>query len=113
MLLLVRDVMLHAIPCRGAHGEGGITLLPGERPRPDFLVHPGGRCFLEFTHHVREAVGGLEANEQMDVIGHTADTFRETAEAANSATEVIVQTGAPCGVDAGHAIFGTEDEVIM
>jgi hypothetical protein len=46
-------------------------------------VHPCRRCLFQFPHNVRQAMGRLESDKQVYVIGHPTDPFRKPAQSPN------------------------------
>lgn len=40
IFLVIRDVGLHSVTGRRAHGERSVSLLPGKLCQPDFVMHP-------------------------------------------------------------------------
>ena len=113
MLFLTCDVSHHCRALRWADGERSISFLPRERVLMDFLMHPPRRNRLHIAHHIRERCGGLQSNEQMHVILHTAHGFRNSAHIANHAAKIGVETGSPIGRNGRRAAFGAEHDVVM
>src|SRR6476620_9284853 len=90
MLFLVRNVALHALACRRAHGERRVSFLPREI-LADLRMDPlRGRLF-QFAHHIRQTMRRLESNKQMHVVSGSSNSFGKSAQPANSATEIFVQ----------------------
>lgn len=113
MLGLVRDVFLHLRSRCRAHRECSVAFLPGELSQPDFLMHPDRRCLLQLSHEIRQTVRGLQSHQQMHMIGHAADTLRESTQPSHGAAEVFMQSVPPRGVDERHSIFGGKNDVVV
>ena len=61
-----------------------------------------------------KAVGrGAQADEQMQMVIHAADSFRISAEIAHDAAKIGVQPFAPRGDDEWATFFRAKDDVIM
>jgi len=58
-------------------------------------------------------MSGLQANQQMDVVVDAADALGNSAQSANRAAEIVVQTIPPRRGDGRSAILRAEDEVIV
>ena len=113
VLVLVGDVMSNRLPSRGADREGGVTLLPRKRACSLLLMYPCGGGFFQFAHDIGKAMRGLQADEQMNVVGHATDAFGKTAQSANRAAKLIVETRPPCRSDDGLTVLGGENEVVV
>ena len=87
--------------------------MPGEVFQADPFVDPDGRSLFEFAKDVGEAVRWLEANEQVDVVGDSADALGRRVKTADGSAEVFVEAGAPVVGDCWGAMFCGEDEVVM
>jgi len=58
-------------------------------------MNPGGRGLFEFTKHIGEAMRGLEADKEMDVVGRAADAFWKTTQTAKRASQIVVEARSP------------------
>src|SRR5438045_3729820 len=58
-------------------------------------------------------MGGLQADQQMHMIGNPADSLGESTESGNRATQVLMQPCSPLRVDQGFAILCSEHEMVM
>ena len=110
---LFGDVVPDGRHRRRAHGEGGVSLLPRKPRIAARIGSPLRRCLFQIAHKVREAVGGFQADEQMHVVGDSADALGRASEAARSSAEVVVECIAPLRNDQWATLFRGEDEVIM
>ncbi len=63
--------------------------------------------------HIRQAMGGAQSGQDVDMIAGSAHCMRHAVEAANHAAEVFVDTGAWGGREPWLAIFGAKDEMVM
>lgn len=54
-----------------------------------------------------------QADEQMHVVGNTADGFRNTSDIPHHTAEISVKAATPCGGDDGRALLGAEHDVEM
>src|SRR6266478_1954273 len=113
MLLLIGNVTFNGLPRGRADSKCRIPLLPGEGTRTDFVMHPRGGCLFQFPQHVGKGMRCLEPNEQVDVVGHSADTLGKAAQPANRAAEIIVEACSPVRCDKWLAVFRSEHEVVM
>ncbi len=107
------DVVAHGGALRGSYGEAAVAFLPFKGAVADFIVDPAGGDAFDFAHHIGDAMGGAEADEEVDVISHAADGFGDAAEPFYDAAEEGVQAFAPCGEDVGCAAFCGKDEVVV
>ena len=73
MLPLIFDIASHTLACRRTDGECCVALLPCEAVLVDFGMDPDRAGPFQFPHHIRQAMRGLEADEQMDMIFDPAD----------------------------------------
>jgi len=69
-----------------------------------FITRPGG---------AGETLIYLQANQQVDMIGHTTDGKGHAIEPANDTAEVAVKFRTECGGDPWFAMFGGKDEMVM
>ena len=92
MLLLFGDISPHIILRRRAHSENGVSILPVEVLFTHCFGNPDRRCFFQIPHKIREAMGGFERNEQMDMILDSSHTQRDSVEAMDSATQIFMQS---------------------
>lgn len=58
-------------------------------------------------------MGGTQTDEQVDVIGYSADSFGHTLERFHDTAEVGVETGTPFGGDQGCMILRAKDDVAV
>ena len=113
MFGLVRNVFLHLRSCCRAYRECSVALLPCELPQPDLFMHPDRRCFLQFSHEIRQTMRGLQSHQQVHMIGHTADSLRKSAQPCHGAAEVFVQSFSPRRVDERHSVLRGENDVVV
>ncbi len=110
---LVRNVIPNLRPSRRAHGEGTVSFLPREAAFPDFIPHPDRRRLLQFAHEIRETMGRFQSDQEMHVVGDAADALGETSETVHRSTEVFVEFAPPVRMNAGDAVLGGKDQVVM
>ena len=53
-------------------------------------MDPKGRCLLQFTQDIGQAMRGFQADELVHMIIDTADTLGKSAQPGNRATEIFV-----------------------
>ena len=87
--------------------------VPCKASLPDFLVYPCRRRLFQLSHHVRQAMAGLERHQQMNMIGGAAYALGEATQPANRFPHIFMKTGTPWYVDRRNAVFRSEDEMIM
>lgn len=93
MLALRGDVVTHALDAGLADGERGVSGLPGEFGDREFLVHEPRGIGLEVAHQVGEGDDGMNGDEEVDVVGHSADGEQIALPVARDTAEVWVETG--------------------
>ena len=81
--------------------------------RLEIRPRPSRGSFLQLAHEVGEAVRGLQADEQMDVVGHAADLLADATKPVDGASEILMQTGTPFRADRWPSVFCRKDEVVM
>ena len=113
MLLLPCDVMAHFPALRGCHGECAVSFLPCKITLADFLMHPTRRHGFHIAHHIGKARRCAQPDEQMHMVGDTADGFRHAIKISHHTAEICVQPFAPRGGDEWRTIFRAEYDVIM
>ncbi|MFT4689578.1 MAG: hypothetical protein ACJASX_002742 [Limisphaerales bacterium] len=113
MFLLVRDILLHAFSRGGTDGERAVAFLPREVRPAYFIVSPNGTGLLQFPHEIREAMGGFQAYQKMNMIGDSANPLRFTTETVDRAAQVFVKLRHPTRGDDWLAIFCGKDQVGM
>ena len=74
-------------------------------------MHPSRRITLQHAHDVRDAMGRLQTNEEMYVIGSAANLETNTIQSANHTAEICVYTLAHLGRDRRDAIFRAEQDI--
>jgi hypothetical protein len=95
-----------------ADGKCRVTLLPRKVPAM-MAIGPYRRGLLEFAQEAGDVVGGVKADEKMNVIFRAADGSCGSAQAADGAAEIFVKVRPPSGVDKTETVFGAEYEVIV
>ena len=87
--LLTRDIASHAVSIVRADRERGISLLP--RKRAIVVFHgPHRRSLLRLAHDVGQPMRGSEPDQKMHVIGDTARSGGDPAQAADGAAQIHV-----------------------
>ena len=113
MFFLVGDVRSHFLPRAWADGERAVSVLPFEPGKFDLLMHPDRGSFLQFAHEIGEAMRRFQSNQQVDVIGRSADALGCAAHAVEGAAEVFVEPRAPFGGNDRFTVLRREDHMIM
>jgi len=113
VLSLVRDVTLHLRTGRRADSERSIPFLPGEPPQSDGFMNPSRGRLFKLQHEIGQAMGGLQSNELMHVIGHASYPLRNAAQPRHRAAEVFMQAIPQGRIDHRCAVLRGEYEVEM
>ena len=113
MFILIGDVVSDRCHGRGADGERCVSLLPRKPWVATRICGPLRGSLFQIPQKVGQAMGGLQANEQVHMIGDSADALGGTAETAYGAAEVFVKRVAPRRDDQRTAFFRCEDQVVM
>jgi len=113
VLLLTEDVRPDFYDMGGADGESPIAFLPVEPGQAEFAVNPWRGVAFYFAHDVREAMGGAQSGEDVDVVRGAADRVRHAIHAPEDATEIAVNTRELFRREVGRAVFGAEDEMVV
>ena len=113
MLDLIADVFLHPRTRCRAHRKSTISFLPRKSTQLDLVTHPHRRCFLQFAQKIRQTMRGLQSNKKVHMIGHTADTLRNSTEARHGTTKIRVQRFAPGIGDQRRAVLCGKHDVVM
>jgi len=56
---------------------------------------------------------GAQTDEQMNVVFHAADDFRNSAKSANCAAEIFMELGTPRQFDERSALLCGENDVVV
>src|SRR4051794_3554840 len=89
VLFLSVNIGPHGLELRIADGEGSVPALPFEMAHLGIsLFDPDRRAPFRFLDHVCDGFDAGEREEQMDVIGHSADQLRLTLEISENAAQV-------------------------
>ena len=112
VFFLILNVGADTLNPGGTDRKRPIPALPGKCGPSGFFMIPRGRDFFDFPNNIRERVGGLKPEEQMDMIGNAADfdrvtpfVFQSTAEdRVHGVKRILI-------VEPGFAILGTEHNV--
>ena len=113
MIRLIGDIGLHISPCWCADRKSGIAFLPGERLFIDLIMYPNRSRFLQFTHEIRQTMGCLQTDKQVDMIGNSPDAFRDSTKSVNCSAQVLEQSRTPRFSNPGLSIFCAENNVVM
>ena len=113
MLRSVRDVFLNLWSGRRTHRESSVAFLPRKLTQLDLFMHPNGRSLLQLPHEIGKAMGRLQPNQQVHMIGHATDTLSETTQSTLGAAEVFVKAISPRNVDERRSILRGENDVVM
>ena len=113
MFLLGGNVFTNRRALRSADGEGAITFLPLKGALADFIVDPPGRNTFQLAQDVGEAMGGAQTDEQMHMVGDTADGFGDAIQTMDDAAKEGVQAWAIRRSDERLAVLGGENEMIV
>ena len=113
MVLLDCNVLPNGRPRGGDHRKCHVTFLPAERPQADLVMCPRGRSFLQLAHDVRQTMSRFKADQQMDMIGHTADTLRKSAEAGDGSPRYSCSRARHSTAITGSRFFRREYQMIM
>lgn len=114
MLFLIGDIFPYRRSGCGADGEGRVTILPCELfSKRDGFMDPRGGGLLQFPDEIRQAMGGLQTDQEMNVVRHTTNTFRLASHAMDDSTQVFVESWPPFDIDERHPILCPEYEVVV
>src|SRR5260370_41665595 len=95
MFLLIGNVPLNRSTSVGADRKRRVAFLPRKSSQADLLMDPNGRCFFQLAQDVGQAMGGLQADKKMDMIGDTADSLRQPTETGKLRSQTPGPTPAP------------------
>ena len=113
VLFLVADIGSDFIAGRRRDGESTVAFLPGEGGEAVFRFDPLGGVAFEVFDEVGEGDGGGEGEEEVDVVGDSADFGWEGVKGSEATAEVGVEFVADFWSEPGFAVLGGEDEVVM
>lgn len=113
MFFLPGDVFADGLALRCADSERAVAFLPREGVLAGFLMHPARGNGFHIAHHIREAGRRAQADEEMHMVRDASDGFGHAFDVSRYTAEVGVQPFTPHGGDAGCAVFGAKDDVVM
>jgi len=90
-----------------------MLILPCKAALTDFLMHPSGRYCFHITHHVCDAGGGAQPDQQMHMVCDTTNCLGYTIHISHYSAKVSMQPLPPRGGNSGSPVFGTEHDVLM
>src|SRR5689334_22040511 len=95
VLRLSLDVLADRFPMGSAHRECAVTFLPCETTHPNLIVHPTRRNRFKLAHNISQTVRRAKANQQMHMIGNSADALGDSIRRANDSAKISVQVCPP------------------
>ncbi len=95
MLLLMGNILANRLSRWSAHGKRGLAILPRKKLIANLLMHPHRRRLLQLPHDVRQAMRGLEPDEQMHMIRHAAHFVRKPVQPASRSAQIFMQPRTP------------------
>ena len=104
---------MHLFETGSADCKRAITFLLGEGGEAPFFVQPFGGHALQPLHDIRKAVGGSEARQNVNVIGHTSDRVHEPAFGAQNASQEVMEPRTAFRCQPWFPVFCAEDQVVM
>ncbi len=113
MFFLRCDVSLHSLTRWRANGERGIVFLPGKRMQANLFMYPNRRGFFQFAHNVRQTMGGFQSDQKVNMVGHTANALRKSAETGDGTAQIFVQASTPFRRNDGFAFLRCEDQMVV
>src|SRR5436305_15032736 len=112
MRLLVQDIRCHRSHHRLADREAGVPHLPGELGvSVRLFMHPFRRGGLQSPDQLRQARVRLEAQEEMNMIGHAAEYEDCTPLPADDASHEGIELRAQSLCNERPAVLGAEYDV--
>ena len=114
-MAMVFDLIPYVFPdcfnVRPRHTEGSISVLPGESPRSDILVHPSRGRRFDTLQYVRDSVRRSQTDQYVNVVLGASDLKGHTSHASNDTAHVCVEAIPPRIEDGSGPIPGAEDEL--
>src|SRR5258706_10710761 len=105
MLLLLLHVPANGSQVGLADRKCSVSFLPRKRLQAQLLMNPLRRVSFENAKYISQRMRRLESNNEVDVIGGSANIESDSVVCSNDASKKRVHAGSEVRLNRRHAVF--------